>query len=177
MAREFAAVKPRFGYVPDVENHFDEFTAGQNLRIYADLYRTPRPRIDECLEMVELRREKDIPVRAFSKGMRKKLLLARELLHEPELLLLDEPTANLDVHSTELIRHIIQRLAKRERDGADHDAQHARSRTGVRPGGDHQSRAADCAGFADGVQGPQHGAHRRRGAGARLRATSGWRST
>ena len=45
--------------------------------------------------------------------MRKKLLLARELLHEPELLLLDEPTANLDVHSTELIRHIIQGLAKR----------------------------------------------------------------
>jgi ABC-2 type transport system ATP-binding protein len=113
VAREFAAVKPRFGYVPDVENHFDEFTAGQNLRIYADLYRAPRKRIDECLEMVELRREKDIPVRAFSKGMRKKLLLARELLHEPELLLLDEPTANLDVHSTELIRHIIQRLSKR----------------------------------------------------------------
>src|SRR4051812_2374726 len=83
--REFAAVKPRFGYVPDVENHFDEFTAGQNLRIYADLYRVPRARIDTCLEMVELRRERDIPVRAFSKGMRKKLLLARELLHEPEL--------------------------------------------------------------------------------------------
>jgi ABC-2 type transport system ATP-binding protein len=113
VAREFAAVKPRFGYVPDVENHFDEFTAGQNLRIYADLYRAPRKRIDECLEMVELRRERDIPVRAFSKGMRKKLLLARELLHEPELLLLDEPTANLDVHSTELIRHIIRALAER----------------------------------------------------------------
>ena len=45
VAREFAAVKPRFGYVPDVENHFDEFTAGQNLRIYADLYRAPRRRI------------------------------------------------------------------------------------------------------------------------------------
>src|SRR5829696_483124 len=113
VARDFAAVKPRFGYVPDVENHFDEFTAGQNLRIYADLYRASRARIDECLAMVELGREKDIPVRAFSKGMRKKLLLARELLHEPELLLLDEPTANLDVHSTELIRHIIKGLAKR----------------------------------------------------------------
>ncbi len=113
VARDFAALKPRFGYVPDVENHFDEFTAAQNLRLYADLYRTPRRRIDECLEMVELSREKHIPVRAFSKGMRKKLLLARELLHQPELLLLDEPTANLDVHSTELIRGIIQDLAKK----------------------------------------------------------------
>jgi ABC-2 type transport system ATP-binding protein len=111
--RDFAAVKPRFGYVPDVENHFDEFTAWQNLRIYADLYGVPRDRIDECLQAVELLREKDLPVRAYSKGMRKKLLLARELLHRPELLLLDEPTANLDVHSTELIRHIIKDLAKR----------------------------------------------------------------
>jgi ABC-2 type transport system ATP-binding protein len=111
--RDFAAVKPRFGYVPDAENHFDEFTAGQNLLIYADLYGVPRARIDECLRLVELLREKDLPVRAYSKGMRKKLLLAREMLHEPELLLLDEPTANLDVHSTELIRHIIKDLTRR----------------------------------------------------------------
>lgn len=114
VSRDFAAVKPRFGYVPDAENHFDEFTAWQNLRIYADLYRVAHHRIDECLELVELLREKNIPVRAFSKGMRKKLLLARELLHQPEVLLLDEPTANLDVHSTEMIRHIIKDLARRQ---------------------------------------------------------------
>jgi ABC-2 type transport system ATP-binding protein len=112
VATEFATVKPRFGYVPDVENHFDEFTAGQNLRIYADLYQVPHARIDVCLEMVELLREKDLPVRAYSKGMRKKLLLARELLHEPQVLMLDEPTANLDVHSTERIRDIIRALAR-----------------------------------------------------------------
>src|SRR5207248_9493934 len=89
LVREFAAIKPRFGYVPDVENHFDEFTAGQNLRIYADLYGVRRDRVGECLELVELTRERDIPVRAYSRGMRKKLLLARELLHRPEVLLLD----------------------------------------------------------------------------------------
>ena len=111
IATEFAKVKPRFGYVPDVENHFDEFTAAQNLRIYADLYRVSHSRIDECLEKVELLREKNLPVRGYSKGMRKKLLLARELLHEPEVLLLDEPTANLDVHSTEKIRYLIKGLA------------------------------------------------------------------
>lgn len=113
VAKDFSALKPRFGYVPDVENHFDEFTAWQNLRIYADLYGVPHERIGECLTLVELFREKDLAVRSYSKGMRKKLLLARELLHRPELLLLDEPTANLDVHSTELIREIIKDMARR----------------------------------------------------------------
>jgi ABC-2 type transport system ATP-binding protein len=113
LATEFAKVKPLFGYVPDVENHFDEFTAAQNLRIYADLYRAPHARIDKCLEQVELLREKHLPVRGYSKGMRKKLLLARALLHEPSVLLLDEPTANLDVHSTEQIRYLIKGLASK----------------------------------------------------------------
>ena len=112
VVKDFDAIKGRFGYVPDTENHFDEFTATQNLRLFADLYGVPHTRINECLELVELLREKDLPVRAFSKGMKKKLLLARELLHQPELLLLDEPTANLDVHSTELIRNLIKKLAR-----------------------------------------------------------------
>jgi ABC-2 type transport system ATP-binding protein len=110
-AKEFRRVKPQMGYVPDVENHFDEFTAGQNLRIFADLYGVSRSRVDASLEAVELLREKDIPVRAYSRGMRKKLLLARELIHQPKLLLLDEPTANLDVHSTERIREVMKELA------------------------------------------------------------------
>lgn len=110
---QFDAIKPRFGYVPDTENHFDEFTAAQNLQLFADLYGLPHDRIDICLEQVELSRAKQLPVKAFSKGMKKKLLIARELLHEPELLLLDEPTANLDVHSTELIRKLILDLAKK----------------------------------------------------------------
>jgi ABC-2 type transport system ATP-binding protein len=112
LQRDFEAIKPRFGYVPDTENHFDEFTAAQNLRLFCDLYGVPRSRVDVCLEMVELERARNLPVQTFSKGMKKKLLLARELLHEPELLLLDEPTANLDVHSTERIRGILQQLAK-----------------------------------------------------------------
>jgi ABC-2 type transport system ATP-binding protein len=112
LVRDFAEVKPQFGFVPDLENHFDEFTAWQNLRIYADLYSVEHKRIDICLEWVELDREKHLPVRAFSKGMRKKLLLARELLHQPRLLMLDEPTANLDVHSTERIRDILKGLAR-----------------------------------------------------------------
>ncbi len=110
--KQFDSIKPLFGYVPDTENHFEEFTADQNLRLFANLYGISHERIDVCLEQVELLRAKRLPVRAFSKGMKKKLLLARELLHQPRLLLLDEPTANLDVHSTELIRELMLDLAK-----------------------------------------------------------------
>jgi ABC-2 type transport system ATP-binding protein len=112
LVQSFDRIKPRFGYVPDSDNHFDEFTAEQNLALFCALYQVPRARIDECLAIVELEREKRLPVRTFSKGMRKKLLMARALLHRPEILYLDEPTANLDVHSTQLIREVIQRLAK-----------------------------------------------------------------
>jgi ABC-2 type transport system ATP-binding protein len=112
VATGYDAIKGRFGYVPDTENHYDEFTAKQNLRFFADLYGVAPQRVNDCLELVELKREGDLPVKAFSKGMKKKLLIARELLHQPELLLLDEPTANLDVHSTELIRVLLKRLAQ-----------------------------------------------------------------
>src|SRR5207245_6984501 len=74
---QFDAIKPRFGYVPDTENHFDEFTAAQNLQLFADLYGLSHDRIDICLEQVELSRAKQLPVRAFSKGMKKKLVIAR----------------------------------------------------------------------------------------------------
>jgi ABC-2 type transport system ATP-binding protein len=108
----YHAIKPLCGYVPDTENHFDDFTACQNLTLFADLYGVSHDRIDICLEQVELLRAKHLPTKAYSKGMKKKLLIARELLHQPKLLLLDEPTANLDVHSTELIRTLILDLAK-----------------------------------------------------------------
>ena len=108
---DFDRTKLFTGFVPDTDNHFDDFTAQRNLRLFADLYGVGHERVPECLERVELLREKDLPVRSFSKGMKKKLLLARELLHRPRVLLLDEPTANLDVHSTERIRGILRELA------------------------------------------------------------------
>src|SRR5205823_1522489 len=96
LVRDWAAVKPLFGYVPDRENHFDEFTGRRNLRVFAGLYGVPPARIDECLKLVELDEAGDVRVKSYSLGMRRKLLLARALLHQPALLYLDEPTANLD---------------------------------------------------------------------------------
>jgi ABC-type multidrug transport system ATPase subunit len=110
LARDWERVKPLFGYVPDQENHFDELTGRRNLRLFAELYNVARGRVEECLKLVELSAAADLPVRAYSLGMRRKLLLARALLHRPPLLYLDEPTANLDAHSAEVVRRTLRGL-------------------------------------------------------------------
>ena len=107
----FDELKCRFGYVPDFDNHHEELTALQNLDLFCRLYRMPPKRALEVLETVELMGERNQKVRDFSKGMKKKLTIAREILHLPALLYLDEPTANLDVHSTAVIRTLLKRLA------------------------------------------------------------------
>jgi ABC-type multidrug transport system ATPase subunit len=110
VVRDWAKIKPKFGYVPDRENHFDEFTGRRNLQIFAGLYGVPASRIDECLKLVELDEAGDVRVKGYSLGMRRKLLLARALLHQPALLYLDEPTANLDVHSAAVVYRILRHM-------------------------------------------------------------------
>jgi ABC-2 type transport system ATP-binding protein len=110
VVRDWQKVKPLFGYVPDRENHFEEFTGRRNLEIFAGLYNVPNARIDECLGLVELSEAAHLPVRSYSLGMRRKLLLARGLLHRPRLLYLDEPTANLDIHSIRVVHRILKGL-------------------------------------------------------------------
>lgn len=110
VVRDWARIKPLFGYVPDRENHFEEFTGRRNLQIFAGLYHVPAARIDTCLARVELSDAADVPVRGYSLGMRRKLLLARALLHQPPLLYLDEPTANLDIHSAAVVRRILREM-------------------------------------------------------------------
>jgi ABC-2 type transport system ATP-binding protein len=110
VVRAWSRIKPLFGYVPDRENHFEEFSGRRNLRFFAELYGSPGARVDECLRLVELDEAADLPVRGYSLGMRRKLLLARALLHRPRLLYLDEPTANLDIHSSQVVRRILRQL-------------------------------------------------------------------
>jgi ABC-2 type transport system ATP-binding protein len=112
VARQWQKVKPLFGYVPDRDNHFDEFTGRRNLQIFAGLYGSPPNRIEECLKLVELQEAADLPVRSYSMGMKKKLLLARALLHDPQVMYLDEPTANLDIHSCAIVHRILRERVK-----------------------------------------------------------------
>jgi ABC-type multidrug transport system ATPase subunit len=112
VVRDWATIKPLFGYVPDRENHFEEFSGRRNLQFFAGLYNVPARRVDECLHQVELTDAAELRVGGYSLGMRRKLLLARALLHEPAVLYLDEPTANLDVHSAAIVRRLLRDWVK-----------------------------------------------------------------
>ncbi|WP_137718204.1 ABC transporter ATP-binding protein [Methylobacillus flagellatus] len=104
-------VKPIMGYVPDTENHFDDFTGRENLQLYARLYGVDSASVEDWLARLQLSEAADLKVRNYSKGMKKKLLIARELLHSPRLVFFDEPTANLDAHSIQLVRRLLRELA------------------------------------------------------------------
>ncbi len=108
---QFESAKPAFGYVPDTENHIDEFSGRENLKLFADLYHIADSRIDDLLARLELADAANTSAGNYSKGMRRKLLIAREILHRPSVLYLDEPTANLDARSTKLVRELLRDLA------------------------------------------------------------------
>jgi ABC-2 type transport system ATP-binding protein len=112
LPQELKCVKSLFGYVPDSDNHIDEFTGRENLELFASLYQLPdHSVVERLLSRLELIDAADVAVGNYSKGMRRKLLIVRELLHRPQVLFLDEPTANLDPHSTSLVRDLLSELA------------------------------------------------------------------
>ena len=96
----------------------DRLTGRENLEMHANLYGIPVPiqkkRIDEVLELVELQDRADSLMRTYSGGMRRRLEIARGLLHYPKALFLDEPTIGLDPQTREHIWHYVSELSKRE---------------------------------------------------------------
>ena len=166
-------IKPLFGYVPDRENHFEEFTGRRNLQFFAGLY-GPGGAHRRVPGLVELDEAADLPVRGYSLGMRRKLLLARALLHRPRLLYLDEPTANLDIHSGRRRAAHPPRAGGARRDGAADHAQHGGGRGGLRPRGHPVPRPAGRARLAAGAAAAARRAQGRRDPRA---TASGWSST
>lgn len=114
MDRNLTAIKSKIGVVPQQNNLENEMTAWENLEVHGILYKMTkekrRKKIDEMLAFTELTDRKDDLVKTYSGGMKRKLMIARALLHEPELLLLDEPTVGLDAAARRKMWDLLKRL-------------------------------------------------------------------
>jgi len=108
------SVRPLLGVVPQETALYGELSAWRNLLFHAELYGVPRARCAEraqrMLELVGLWERRHSPVKTYSGGMRRRLAIARAMLHEPEILYLDEPTLGIDVASRRTVWSYIRHL-------------------------------------------------------------------
>jgi heme exporter protein A len=125
LPRRAFAVRGRLGLLAHEPLLYRELTARENLEYHARLHRVDRARVEQVLAQVQMERRADEPVRTYSRGMVQRVAVARAILHDPPLLLLDEPRANLDPAAGELIEPLIGRPAGRTRVLTSHDPQSA----------------------------------------------------
>jgi len=108
---EREALKPRIGVVFEYQNLYERLSARDNLTFFARLYGVDMARVDRMLERVGLAERDGDKVKTYSNGMKQRLLIARALLHEPQVLFLDEPTRGLDPNVARDIRATVADLA------------------------------------------------------------------
>jgi len=115
--RDLIAYKQRMGYVPEEPHLYAHLSGLEYLVMVGQLRNLPaRPaagRIDGLLRLFGLYSDRHSPISAYSKGMRQKILLSAAMLHNPDLILLDEPFSGLDVSTGLVLRSLIQELAAR----------------------------------------------------------------
>jgi len=109
--------RSRIGFALDPDGLYDTMTATENLQYYADIYGVTGAgeQIARVLKLVKLDDRADDRVGTYSKGMRQRLSLARAMVHDPEVLILDEPTAGVDPSGQIEIRKILLDIARKEK--------------------------------------------------------------
>jgi ABC-2 type transport system ATP-binding protein len=112
-------IRKIIGLVPDNVGLSEHLTAYDNLDFYGKIYdmteEQRKENIRRFLEMLGLWHRRDVPAGSFSKGMKQKLAIARALIHDPQVLVLDEPTANLDPEASKTVRDFILQLKKEKK--------------------------------------------------------------
>lgn len=115
--RQALQAKAACGYVPDEPNLYAKLSGRELLRFVGDLYNLDRKqvdrRIEELVRLFDLTHAADDLIESYSHGMRQKAALAAALIHDPKVLILDEPTVGLDPKSARLIKDILRQLADR----------------------------------------------------------------
>jgi heme exporter protein A len=125
LPRERWKVPGKVGYLGHEPLLYRELSGRENLGYHAALHRVSPARVEEVLAAVGMTARADEPVRDLSRGMVQRLAAARAVLHEPELLLLDEPRAGLDPAAAELLEPLIGRESGRTRVLVSHDVEGA----------------------------------------------------
>jgi heme exporter protein A len=118
-------VRGRVGYLGHESLLYRDLTVKQNLDFHARLHGVKRDAVEAAIAAVGLERRANDPVRELSRGMVQRAAVARATLHDPAVLLLDEPRANLDPAAAEALEPLIGRPSGRTRVLASHDVEHA----------------------------------------------------
>ncbi len=112
LEREAEAAKSRIGYIPDRPYLYEKLSGGEFLRFVAGLWgrdgQEVRERIDRLLELFHLTPWRDELIESYSHGMRQKILISSALIHQPELIVVDEPMVGLDPRSARLLKDLFR---------------------------------------------------------------------
>src|SRR5215470_19237936 len=107
----------RIGYVPEEPHLYPHLSGREYLQLAGRLRgierRTLEPKMDELLRLIGLWEDRHSPLASYSKGMRQKILLMAALIHDPDLLILDEPFSGLDVNAAMILRSLLEHLGGR----------------------------------------------------------------
>lgn len=118
-SKDAMQIRKMIGIVHDNVGLYESLSALENLEFYGKMYEAPASTISENIEkylkMLDMWEQRNLKVGTFSKGMKQKIALARSLIHNPKVLFMDEPTANLDPEASKVIRDVILELKKQKR--------------------------------------------------------------